>query len=85
MPGLRECPSGWNEVYQGWMMGAAGTGRSSVNYICVDRDPAIEPENGSGDATKLTYVQFNVCPSSASRSCKHYQAMQRLACVVCSK
>ena len=85
MPALYDCPAGWTEEYDGWLV-AERTNREQhkgrITYSCIDKNPDVLPGlYGNEDGVLLHPVEA-VCNGIP---CPPYDDHKDLSCVVCTK
>ncbi|XP_022805963.1 short-chain collagen C4-like [Stylophora pistillata] len=63
MPARNECPSGWTEEYQGYLMTAYDNHTKQYDFICVDEDAEARPGTRANKNGALLYPVEGVCGS----------------------
>ena len=77
MPASTNCPVGWTQEYDGYIVANSVSGSS---YICVDKAPEVtNGDSNSSYGVRVVKVQCGVLP------CSTYLNYRELACVVCTK
>ena len=81
-PALHNCPSGWTEEYDGYLM-STHHNYYKGEYVCVDEHATSVP--GSSDDTINAHDLYFVEPLCSVFPCPPYYSRKELACVVCTK
>ena len=83
LPATTQCPSGWTEEYQGYMMSAHYSHDSPMRAICVDRLPETIPNSGANTGSAAAaYLMGAMC---GILPCTPYVNGRALSCVVCTQ
>ena len=85
IPALYDCPDGWTEEYDGWLV-AEGTHhvnhKGRITYTCLDKNPDIIP----GLYADTNGVLFQHVEATCNGiPCPPYDNRKELSCVVCTK
>ena len=82
MPAWHECPTGWTEQYDGWLMAEKFDHNHNSKWVCVDHQPKLL--NGSNTAAQadsnLLYAAEVMNPPNTN-----YQTYTEVPCAVCTK
>lgn len=79
-PATRACPSGWTELYEGWVMAEHYTHVHTSEFICVDRNAqAASGSNGGNQDGNLLYPTEIENPINSN-----YKQDMEVPCTVCS-
>jgi len=81
-PARNDCPSGWTEEYQGYLMTGYHNHRKQRDFICVDKDAEYVPGSGANQNGALLYPVEGRC---GSLPCLPYVNAWELTCAVCTK
>ena len=83
IPGAKNCPSGWTEEYEGFLMASDNT-RYRSEYICMVKNP--DAIIGSAGHTEEAADVWNVeAYCTGNIMCPPYNAYKEITCVVCTK
>ncbi len=83
IPGTEQCPVGWTEQYDGYLMSSLTDQRRS-DFVCVDRAPQARP---GGSADQDGSVWFTIEAGCGSLPCggDSYVQNREITCVVCTR
>ena len=84
VPGWHECPAGWTEQYDGWLMAEHQSNAHNSEYICVHYNAEALPDSeaGSQPGNRLYTAEVYLPTGSAFSG---YPANAEVACAVCTK
>ena len=84
IPAKTECPSGWTEEYQGYLMGGYHDHLSSKESICVDENAEARPDSSTGNEDGALLYPIEARCDNGNLPCRPYINGDELACVVCT-
>jgi len=82
MPARNDCPSGWSEEYQGYLMSWNYGHRKSGDFVCIDADAEFVHGSHANRNGALLYLVEGQC---GSLPCPPYVSGRELTCAVCTK
>eukprot|EP00058_Branchiostoma_floridae_P004814 XP_002590302.1 hypothetical protein BRAFLDRAFT_76555 [Branchiostoma floridae] len=82
IPARNNCPNGWTEEYDGYLMAGLHSHAGAKEYVCVDEQP--EAVTG-GHANHNGALFYPVEARCGSLPCPNYVEGRELTCVVCTK
>ena len=86
IPALYDCPAGWTEEYDGWLVAERtnyGTHKGRITYTCLDKNPDVLPGlYANTDGVLLQHVEVTC---NYGVPCPPYDDLKELSCVVCTK
>ena len=85
IPTRRECPAGWTQEYQGYLVAESansGQGRKRSSYTCLDGAPEAVP---GGQATSNQASLYAVRSGCGALHCPNYIEGWELTCTVCTR
>ena len=82
MPARNDCPSGWTEEYDGYLMAEYYSHGRQSDYICVDENAEYVHGTRANRDGALLYPVEARC---GSLPCRPYVSGRELTCAVCTK
>ena len=82
VPAWHECPTGWTEQYDGWLMAEKQSSLHTSEWICVDHQPqALNNSDPAAqtDSNTLYAAELRAPPRNT------YTQFYEVACAVCTK
>ena len=85
IPALYDCPDGWMEEYDGWLVAERtnhANHKGRITYTCLDKNPDVIPGLYADTNGVLFYHVEATCNGIP---CPPYDNRKELSCVVCTK
>ena len=82
IPAWKECPSGWQLEYDGYMMAEHHGHTGRVGPVCVDEAPEVLP-GSHGDQNGVLFYPIEI--ACGSLPCPNYINGREITCAVCTR